>query len=247
MKILGWCVLVSMISPVFADAARAQQSDAEYLELLAIAQKSVERRREAREQRARARLSRGLGATQVARLGLNRKFYEKGQSWRVVFTPSADPAVAAIVRKELPGTKGGTMKPTEFEYSVLDASTEEARIQVKQLPGGAPLDARVDHVVLTIASDFVPRRKEIFYRDGRAPVVLVYAAEGPLAMGFEATPLELPNLSEDEGEAVRDGGVPALRFQTQDLFARPVEAVWREGEAWPAEVKTVAGVARLKR
>lgn len=261
MERLAWAMVVLALAAGAIEQikpARAQESEAEYRELLGIAQKSIEHKRERAESRRRVQLTLGarLGASQIARLGLNRRFYETGQSWRVRFTPSADPSVAAIARKSEQGAAGRTLRPTEFAYVVVEVGAppgasrpadDEARIRVSQLPGEALLDARVEYVLLTVGRDFVPRKREIHYRDGRAPIVLLYAGTGPLSMGFDATPLELPNLSEDEGTPTRDGGVAALRFRTQDVYARPVEALWREGDPWPAEVKTVAGTAKLLR
>lgn len=224
----------------------AQVESGQYNELIAIASKH------AAEKQLRQIPGARLGSRAQNALKLNGRFYEPGQSWLVKFLPTSDPAVAGMSRKSAPLAEPTlTPQPTTYEFKVLEVTPEhQANIQIKQriLPGDASGDGRVERIVLTMSAQFTPVRKSVFYRDGRRPISIDFEGHGALAMGFEATPVDLPNLNSDDGHPVSDAnGRGALEFRVSDLFGRPVEALWREGELWPAVVKSVAGTAVVQK
>jgi hypothetical protein len=212
-------------------------------DMLGIMQKHVQEQKLKRVPGAR------LGLASIQTLKLGSRFYQAGQTWSVRFTPNGDPNVAAMVRKvDISSVAEVARDAATFDYRVLgfdDAGN--ARISVTQRVGANELRAepRVDHVVLSVNRKFSPVRKEIFYRDGRAPLTIRYDSGAVTMMGFSAAPIDLPNLDNDDGSEIEDGGKKALQFEVMDLYARPVTTIWREGELWPALVKTTAGDAVL--
>lgn len=223
----------------------AQVETALYNELISIASKH------AAEKSLKSIPSARLGQRAIAALRLTDKFYALGQSWAVKFTPSGDPGFAGMARKAQPAAAQIAMQPTIYDFKVIGFSVDgDARIRIEQRVGQGEMraDARVDHIVLTMSKAYIPVSKEIHYRDGRRPLSIDLQSRAAMAMGFEAAPVDLPNLGENDGKQVRDeSGKTGLEFHGSDLFARPVNAVWLEGEAWPSRVSTSAGTAVVEK
>lgn len=230
---------------VFLLAGCAFAQEAEYLTRLGVIQKF------AREQKVRGLL--GVGENSPARaavvLGLSRRALVTGESWSSEFFPSPSPDDGG---EGEPGRK-----PFHFDFKVTSVDSNRlARVEVRQNRGldAVAADPRVDHMVLFLDERFVVVRRETHHRDGRPPVVLLTNGRANMPTGFQAYPIDLPNLSLAEGQPVRD--VPAelksradfdpgkaLDFRFSDLYARPLRAIWRDGDAWPIYVSTPAGVS----
>ncbi|MBI3558171.1 MAG: hypothetical protein HY074_18045 [Deltaproteobacteria bacterium] len=238
---LGLSVWISIFD------AHAQVDAAEVGERLSIMQRHVQ------ELKLRAIPSARLRESTVNTLKLDRRAYRKGEKWAVRFEPTNDAAIASMARKASVADEGGTIstEPLLYDFEVLElAGDGNARIAITQRvasPEGRA-DRQVDHIVLVVSPRFTPVMKEIHYRDGRPPRSIAIAARGNFAMGFSATPTDLPNLATDDGVPMRDrDGSPALKFDTVDIYGRPVTTTWRAGDVWPAEVKTVSGNSTLLR
>lgn len=249
-QILSLGLLLSLSGSCFA-----QVESSEYNRLAAIAS------RFAAEKKLRALPAARLGEVAIAKLKLDRKYYKLGESWRVKFTPNGDPNIAAMTRNSLP-ENGEVIQtdPSIYEYKVTGFTDAGfAQIDIRQIVSRNQMRAepRIDHVVLTLNRRFSPVLKQVFYRDGRVPLRVEANPDQAFAMGFEAAPMDLPNLDSLDGESVQDGEdhsgsaglarLTSLRFETSDIFARKVEVVWREGELWPSTVKTTSGIAKLQR
>lgn len=240
-----WGLLVAELA--LPASGFAQVDDAMYRDLMSIAQKRVRERQLRRVPGARL----GLGAIQA--LKLSERFYKPGDAWAVRFTPTSDPAVAAMARME----SVADVKPVERESSTYDfkviglPDANLARVSVTQrlAPGENRMDPKIDHVVLTMNRRFIPVKKEIYYRNGRPPLAIALDERGPMAMGMEAAPVDMPNLGNDDGTPLVDPatGKPGVRFETEDIYGRSVSATWLEGELWPSVVDTTAGTARVVR
>ena len=228
--------------------AQAQVEPGQVNEMLGIMQRHLS------EVKLRAVPGARLGDTSTTALKLGQRFYRVGEKWAVRFEPTSDPSIATMARKSILDADSQnpiTADPIIYDYAVLAVSGEgNAKIGITQrlTRPEAKANGLVDHVVLTIGPRFTPVGKEIHYRDGRPPLSIAIAARGNFAMGFDATPTDLPNILTDNGTPVRGlDGAAGLEFTTVDIYGRPVTTLWREGEVWPASVKTTSGTATLLR
>lgn len=241
-------VLASLLS--FASAstvsefAAAQETD--YFKYLGIAQKF------AQERKVKGLMAPEAGAGAIAVLGLRERFYKTGDSWSVAFTPSDGPDTQA-------GQPNAKRVAIYFDYKVSSVDERNlARIEVRQRLGEneTPIDARIAHMVLVVNSQFVTIKKEIHFKDGRAPASIATNGRENISSGFSAYPIDLPSLNTDEGQVLKE--VPAalkdlrgfdpkraLYFEANDLYARPVRSIWRDGDIWPVYVSTPAGISVL--
>ena len=233
--------LILTLSVASVSTAFAQEAD--YFKYLGIAQKFTQERK----MKGLRTPDRGAGA--IAVLGLGERFYKTGDSWSVAFTPSAGPDSAASVKRS----------PIYFDYKVTSVDERKlATIEVRQRLNekDVPVDARIDYMGLLVNSQFVTLRKEIHFKDGRAPSAVPTNGRENISSGFSAYPIDLPALSGDEGQHLKN--VPdelknvrgfdakrALDFESSDLYARPVRSIWRDGDVWPVYVSTPAGVSVL--
>lgn len=243
---MGSYKTVFVTGMLVAVAAQAQVDSALYDQGLEIAAKH------ARAKKMRQVPGARLSVSAVQKLKLTGKYYAPGQRWVVKFTPTSDPAVAAMTRKVAMTAATATVsaEPVFYDFEVLEiAASGNARVRVKEkvAQGRSPQDGRIDHLVIELNQRYVPVKKEIYYRDGRRPILLELNPHNPLSLGFEAMPIDLPNLGEDDGIEIRDERGPGLKFETNDLLARPITVVWHEGEIWPSQVKLVSGTAELVR
>lgn len=246
MRVLSLLLVLGLQAPL----ALAQQ-DADYLKYLKIAQDH------ATKEKMRGAVTPGSASSAIAVLGLRQRFYRTGDVWSVAFTPSDNPDVRrSSSPAELVAVK---RKPVYFDYKVVDVDAQRlARIEVRQRVGEneIAIDQRIDHMILVINPQFVTVRKEIHFRDGRAPATMVTNGQANLSTGFSAYPVDLPTLNSSEGETLRE--IPselkkvadfdakrALDFHASDLYARPVRAIWRDSDLWPVYVKTPAGTSIL--
>lgn len=245
------CLLGLVAVAANAKTASAQQ-EADYLKYLGAAQKF------AQEQKVRGIRQPDSGASAIAVLGLRQRFYQVGDAWSVAFYPSDN----AEVRKSASPADlvSVTRKPVYFDFKVTEVDGQRAaRIELRQRVGEKerPIEPRVDHMVLVVNPSFVTLKKEIHFSDGRAPAVINTNGQANVSTGFSAYPIDLPTLGSDDGETLQD--VPAelkklsgfdakhaLDFKSNDLYARPVRAVWRDGDLWPVYVKNSAGTAVLE-
>lgn len=226
-----------------ASAAFAQTDEAQLRQSLEIAAKF------AREKKLKQVPVARLAPGSIDLLKLNGKFYHLKDHWTVKFTPNQE--VAAMARMAAPD--GGEVRegePSFYEFTVLEVTDEGlARIEVRPRKDREAwsADRNFDHLVLVMNKRFIPLRKEIYHKGNAQPArVLRFDSGETMASGFEASPLDLPNLGTDDGKPVRDSaGRVALAFDVQDLFGRPVSVLWRQGEMWPAEVRSTAGLATV--
>ncbi len=227
-------------------SAQAQVDSNQVSERLSIMQKHVQ------ELKLRAVPGARLRESAASALRLQERFYHLGEKWSVRFEPTNDAAIASMARKSAVD-EGGTVvtEPLLYDYEVVGLGADgNARISITQRVAGSEgrADGQVDHVVLGISPRFTPVSREIFYRDGRPPRTIAIAARGNLAMGFSATPTDLPNLLTDDGVPARDhAGSSGLKFTTVDIYGRTVTTFWREGDVWPSTVQMVSGTATLLR
>lgn len=246
MKVFSLLLVLSLQAPL----ALAQQ-EADYLKYLKIAQDH------ATKEKMRGAVQPGSASSAIAVLGLRQRFYQTGDAWSVAYTPSDNPDVRrSSSPAELVAVK---RKPVYFDYKVVGIDAQRlARIEVRQRVGEneMAIDSRIDHMILVVNPQFVTVRKEVHFRDGRPAAVMATNGQANVSTGFSAYPVDLPTLNGSEGETLRD--VPselkkisdfdakrALDFHANDLYARPVRAIWRDGDLWPIYVKTPAGTAIL--
>lgn len=237
------CTLFIGLGVLLGSDAKAQVDPRLAGDLLAVMDRHVQERKLAKVPTAR------LTDLSINTLMLTRRFYRQGDEWVVTFLPASDPSVAAMARM-IPIDSVGQVdtRPAIYDYRVTAVVDRGALISVRQrvADGEQRADERVDHYVLEMDRRFVPVRKEIHYRDGRVPLSLSYDPRGPMSVGFEAAPLDLPDITKDDGTPTRDAsGRPALEFHINDIYARPVMVIWSETQPWPSLVKTVAGTAVL--
>jgi hypothetical protein len=228
----------------FVHDASAQYDPAMVNEMLQIMSKHVQEKKLREIPYARLR------DVALTVLGLDRRFYLLGETWAVKFTPTGDPNVIAMPMMESQHSSSYIERtPVIYDFRVAEiVSKRLARISIAQrvVSGEQRADSRIDHLIIIMNHQFVPVGKEIHYRDGRPPVIIAMDPQRPSAMGFDAAPIDLPNLASDDGAPARDAaGKPGLEFKTVDVYARPVTVFWREGGLWPAAVRTVAGTAVL--
>jgi len=259
---LGWCIaamtsalLISVIGikPVWS----AEMQGQDYFTLLGIAAKAVRA-----QKNAVPASSEGGPISAVAALGLERRPLQVGEKWRVSFTPSND----SIARMSMDPVdlQESKRNPLFFEFRVTNISQTTsgrlAQVEVKQddtqVRKGYLADPRVDSILITLNERFGLVRKEIRYRDGRAPGQFQESPQENVVSGFSAYPIDLPNVSTVSGETLRD--IPAalkgrikvdlahtLDFQFSDLYARPMRAIWQDSDPWPVYVESPAGIAVL--
>ena len=235
---------VFTVGTIIPNLAFAQQNPDEYFKLLGITKKFLN------DQKVKGIVSGGAESA-VAVLGLSRRFYEAGETWKVSFTPSDE--LDRINNGDPQDYVSVPFKATLFEFKVLKVDSDRvATIEVRQAKNGAPVDARVDHVVLKINDQFHIVSKQVIYRDAHPSVTLLSNGQENISTGFTAYPIELPNIASTVGVPLKD--VPkelksdvkgALDFQTQDLYARTIRTIWRDGDVWPLYVKNSAGVSML--
>ena len=258
------------------------QSDGEYYLRLTMMQKFAR----AQKVHALLALDANDPASALSRLGLLRHVFAVGQHWTVQVTPKVDsrgrPPISSA--EPLPAAEPERVLYDFKVLSVVPGSN--ARVEVRERAATSEaLSSRVDHIVLTLNEQFVVRAKEIHHvnrpahssvrqgatapvdrtstieRQGAtAPVdrttTIEFGGEANVALGFEAYPIDLPDLGSAENEPLRD--IPKavakhlpvapehiLDFHFNDLFARPVRALWAEGDVWPLYYENTAFTAIL--
>ncbi len=242
-------LLVLALLLVWCNCLQAQ-SDEEYYARLAEMQKVV------RAQKIQGLVSGGAGspASALALLGLQRKFFYVGQTWTVQVTHKSDsrgrmPAPSASPLPE------PTASPVLYDFKVLAVDgLKRARLEVRERANHAGIGG--DHLILLVNEQFVAFRKELHYGDGRGVRVIELGGDANVALGFERFPVDLPDLGAMAAEPVRE--LPqALRpyleathgqildFRFDDLFARPVRALWADGDVWPLYFESSAFTAIL--
>lgn len=250
-------------------------SEQEYFEALRAVNERVEKLRERRSgldaARSAARPEGDAGVAGVQGLrGLRTRAYQVGDSWTVIAMKSEEQRVAAL--KMAPDA---APRPAPelgvFRYTVVEAPERSGEIEIRVEPqashGISLPDSRVRSLTLRADASFLQKAKVYAFgrggsRERRVPV-------SPDGIRSNVTPLELfpidlPRIELGEGRRVaelpelpagiarvaRESGYDpkpgdGLWFEEQDFFGRPVELFWRQGDPWPAYIKTPQGLAIL--
>ncbi|MCM2279334.1 MAG: hypothetical protein NDJ89_14760 [Oligoflexia bacterium] len=260
-----------LVFALLASTASAAMPEQDYRRALSIAQKKVERTRSAPVQpaaRASAPASSASEALSSAivleRLG---RLYRPGESWLVAATHLSPTAMRMT---DDPRTLDpGKGLSGVFRYEVLEVKTApavEITVRITQLAayGLAPVDPRIASLELTFSGATQQTRKA--YRAvGRAePIEVAPEALRAHTSILEFFPLDVPEIATAEAQR-RDSfpslpetlaGIrasagappspgPGIWYEQDDFFGRPIQALWRKGDPWPAYLKTPGGVAIL--
>lgn len=261
MRNLTWIVcflLFSLFGPVEGHA----DSRSVYYDSLKVAQAKLDRQATLR---TRSNLASGALSTTLLGQFLGRR-YKVGESWKVAaWIP--DPS---IMRQTM---EANAMQPKRgrgglFRYEVTGVRGNEVNLEITQLdaPGFPIVDPHVKSLNLTIslASGFEQTAKKYVLTDNSK--IFSASSQGlhvPMSH-LELFPLEAPELTTAIRSPVRTepllppslqsvtGGTSlavnparATHFEQDDFFGRQVEVIWRQGDPWPAYVKTTNGTAIL--
>ncbi|MBI3554854.1 MAG: hypothetical protein HY074_01160 [Deltaproteobacteria bacterium] len=239
-RLLGVLLLALAFLLAWTSGSHAQSGE-EYYSRLSLVQKA----------RRSAQLVQGL---LTANPVVQRKFYVLGQTWTVQVTHKSDsrgrpPAMSV----DPSGSKQESQILYDFKVTAIDAQNR-ARVEVTvrdALPASP-----VRHMALIINDQFVVVAREIHYGDGRGMRRIEFGSDANVALGFDAYPIELPDLATAGAELAREvprAVRPHLRgaserivdFSFDDLFGRPVRALWADGDGWPLYYENTAFTAVL--
>jgi hypothetical protein len=258
---------IAVFSVILPSMAHADMSDADYQAALRIAEKKVARTRSLNSQSSNA-LSSSLIRSMYGR------YYQVGDNWDVVAW-SYDNTMARMTSDpaslQMKGGRGGV-----FHYevkSVKGGIKPEVVIEVTQREelGLRKPDAKVQRLTLTMNDQMTQSLKSYTMTDGQNGGTARDVRVPPVGMRSSATPLELFPLDVPElitAESKPAESLPALPeklqsvaaqasykpdlakglwFEQDDFFGRPIQAMWSQGDPWPAYYKTTHGVAILIR
>jgi hypothetical protein len=145
-----------------------------------------------------------------------------------------------------------------FDYKVLFVDADKtdkkkgAHIEIRPSKSATKAedwraDASIESMEITVNRSFVVVHRTLHFRDGRAPVSLATDDVSNISLGFSAFPVDLPNLGTPANLESSDSGEGVTEFKWDDLYARPMQAVWKDGDVWPELVRSPAGTAVLVR
>jgi hypothetical protein len=250
---------------VFPAVSHADLSEADYQAALKVAEKKVARQKSLNSQSGNA-LSSSLIRTLFGR------YYQVGDHWDVAAW-SFDNTMARMTSDpehlEVKGGRGGI-----FHYQVVQvkpAPKPEVVIQVSQLEdfGMKKQDPKVQTLKLTMNDTMNQSQKTYVIADRNgSPKAIRVSPEGihSSITSLELFPLDVPELL--TAESTQASAVPALPlglqaiasqagykpvaasslwFEQDDFFGRPIQAMWQQGDPWPAYYKTTNGVSILIR
>lgn len=183
----------------------------------------------------------------IDNLELNR-FYRVGDRWRVLVRHINHGATRKIDGGDTKKDSYGDPQYFEFKVLSLEKNLSEARIEVSPVTSrGEPRSDRVKKVIITVNRELKLVSKEYDYPDLGQPVIAEYEGDRNSPVGFDTYPVDLPNfasikkmnpISSFEAEKT-------IRFEAQDLLARPVKVTWQRGDLWPTHTESRSGLSAL--
>lgn len=241
--------------------ATVTSPEEQYLQELKIAQAKVLRVKKARL--AAASLSSPLVKSLFGR------YYHVGDSWDVAAFQYMNPM--ARMTSDPDHLKMEITRSGIFHYEVVSVKSDripEVVMKVTQKLdfGLSPPDPRVQALTLTMNDQLVQTRKSYQLVGHSLPVAAspngIHSSVSPL----ELFPLDVPEIltasraqattlpqlpAEAQAVARKANYQPDLTrsswFEQDDVFGRPVQVLWQQGDPWPAYLKTANGVAILIR
>jgi hypothetical protein len=263
-SLISKTIVASVVLILFAPAlSHANMSDAEYIAALKTAQQKIERERAANAAHADGNNSNALSSSLLTKL--MGRYYRVGDKWEVAAWNFDN---AAMRRTDQPEYL--TSKPRRggvFRYEVVDVRTgaePQAVIQVTQLNahGLKPVDGKVERLILTM-NDRMLQSEKAYQIAGRITRVSpngirssltpleLYPLDVPeLVTAIQLEPEKMPELPPEIARVVgsrKPDLSQSLWFEQDDLFGRPIQALWERGNPWPSYFKTTHGVAVLLR
>ncbi len=266
-RTVRWTALLAvfLLSTGLDTMARAEMSEADYQAALKIAQKKA-----SRTQQLRGALSSALSTSLITQLyGQN---YKVGDQWDVVAW-SYDQTVARMTEEPsqlaMTGGKGAT-----FHYEVVNVKSGSQpeitlRITQRKALNLAVLDPHVDSLKVVMNDKMTQNNKTYVLKSGAGRLREVQVSANGIKSSItslELFPLDVPELS--TAESARAHSLPklpaglqnilsqvsyqpdlskSLWFEQDDFFGRPIQALWQQGDPWPAFLKTSNGVSILIR
>ena len=236
-------VLASFLASIPVFAAPGQPSS--YGDALRAAQSRLEETRGGRAD------SEALILASSAAKGIFGRSFRVGDSWKVASWIAS------------PG-KGGV-----FLYEVIRVGNGgsgdiEIRVTQQEELGLKFVDARVESMSLTLDHLHRVVRKAYFLQGQDAPVVVpsdglrvsvsewerfpleafeTEAARARPAMEIEQLPEPLARIARQVGLSIE--GARSVRLERSDFLGRKIEAVWQQGDPWPAVLRTSDGASIL--
>jgi hypothetical protein len=251
--------VISLNSPL----SRADYSESDYQAALKIAQAKVARQKSLNSQSINA-LSSSLIRTLFGR------YYQVGDQWDVAAW-SFDNTMARMTNDpdhlESKGGRGGV-----FHYEVVQVKPgpkPEVVIQVSQREqyGMKKPDARVQVLKLLMNDTMTQSQKTYMITERSGAVKAIRVSPDGIhsaITNLEMFPLDVPELiTADSKQAASTPELPeglrsvatqasfkpdlphSLWFEQDDFFGRPIQAMWQQGDPWPAYYKTSNGVSIL--
>jgi len=261
------CVLGASLTATAASA----MTERDYFSALQFADQHVRKLKDRRTSRAGALLS-APAVEQSDLVSLHGRPWKKGDHWLVVMLKSEELRAAPPSAE---GELSHTRRPelALFEYQVVESQPGGdvwVRVEPRSDWGILPVDPRVRSILLRTDESLRQKSKQYIFGTTHwlaAPEVRVGVSPDGLRSPItplELYPLDLPRLDLGEGKRVLE--LPALPeplravakstgyriepsqgmwFEEQDFFGRPVSLFWRQGDPWPAYLKTPYGVSLL--
>ena len=231
------------------DRVNASMPESEYLKALQIADKKVQRQKEAQFQ------SQALStSTLKSHFG---RFYQVGDNWDIAVWKTDRP----IMRMTTEPTHLRTTVTNKaiLHYEVIEISNGKIEIKITQLEdhGIKINDPKVTQIKLSLNNNLNLISKTFFLSSGSVTSSHNTIDFFPLDVPnlSDADHSDSPNLSEippqiqDFTKTVGFKIVPARGtfFEADDFFGRPIQVFWQKGDPWPAYIKNQNGIAILIR
>jgi hypothetical protein len=259
--ILATSPLVSSASS--SEAANDTGYDAGYQAALKLAQKKVAKQKQFNSQSGSA-LSTSLIRNLFGRM------YQVGDSWDVASWSETNPMAMKSSDAESVAHRRGRTALFHYEVvSVQPAPNQQIVLRVTQVESQAvkKIDPRVTSLKLVFNDRMLQGRKTYEMVDSQGATRLI--AVSPNDMHSAITPMEMFALDVPElvtadsrraqampelpdalralksGSGLRFDASRALEFEQDDFFGRPVNAIWQQGDPWPAYLKTSNGISIL--
>ncbi len=185
--------------------------------------------------------------------------FKPGLSWEVA---TFHQTLRMSHRMDSPATGVGTL--STFHYAVANPTGTQLTITPTESDGAALSDARVQNILITLNERDQEVEKSYLFK-GQSSRISV-SPNGPRSpmTAVEGSPIDFPDvLTAERVEGLPVAELPAALqqflarhgysadpkrgpwYETSDLFGRPVEMMWIDGEPWPRILKTAQGFAVL--
>jgi hypothetical protein len=256
---------VSAVVAALPSSAPASTNEEEYLAALKIAHQKIERERAAHATRASS--ENALSSSLLVKL--MGRYYRVGDRWDVAAWNFDNPAMRRT--SDPTSLQSRPRRGGLFRYEVVEVknTTEpEVVIHVTQLSesGMKPVDPKVEKLILRM-NDRMMQSLKAYQIQGhpglthvsptgvRSPVtpLELFPLDVPeLFTAVQMTPEKMPELPREISEISSRLGVKmnlsqSLWFEQDDVFGRPIQALWERGNPWPSYFRTAHGVALLVR